>query len=201
MTDTEPTTKDKQAGMSTQRPKRYGYIRTSTERQNPARQIDGLKAQCDEVHLEHGISACAGVRPIYDMLITILQPGDTLVVWDVDRAYRSVIDALTEVGSLNARGIGFEAMGRDYDLTSPEDGFILTLEAAFGEYERQKLRKRTKEGLAAAKARGVKLGRPRKLSEFQIRRAHELLAQGTHTIKQIAKTYGVAARTLLRALQ
>ncbi len=180
--------------------RRLGYIRTSTPEQCVDRQVLGLRDVCDEVHIEHGVSACASSRPVYEKLIKQLKLGDTLVVWDVDRAYRSVVDALTEVGNLNARGVGFEAVGKDYDLSTPEGGFILTMEAALGEYERQKLRKRTKEGLAAARARGVKLGRPRKLTDQQVELAHEMLAQQVYTVKQVAKVLGVAPRTLKRGL-
>lgn len=95
--------------------RRLGYIRTSTDRQSPARQIDGLRSVCDEVFIEEGVSASSAPRPVYDGLIATLEPGDVLVVWDVDRAYRSVIDALTEVKRLNARGIQFEAMSGEYD--------------------------------------------------------------------------------------
>ena len=180
--------------------KRLGYIRTSTADQCVDRQVLGLRDVCDEVHIEHGVSACAKARPVYEKLIAKLKPGDTLVVWDVDRAYRSVVDALTEVGSLNAKGIGFEAVGKDYDLSTPEGGFILTMEAALGEYERRKLSIRTKQGLAAARARGVKLGRPRKLTHAQVERAYQLIQAGTHTMTRLAQTFGVAPKTLNRAL-
>lgn len=180
--------------------RRLGYIRTSTAEQCPDRQIEGLRHACDEVFIEQGVSACAESRPIYEEVIAKLQPGDTLVVWDVDRAYRSVIDALTEVGSLNARGIAFKAVGKDYDLTTPEGEFVLTMEAALGAYERKKLSMRTKEGLAAARARGVRLGRPRKLTGEQVESAKELIHKDTYTLKIIAKSLGVTSRTLRRAL-
>ncbi len=181
--------------------KRLGYIRTSTHQQSPARQIDGLRDVCDQVFIEHGVSACANSRPVYDDIISQLRPGDTLVVWDVDRAYRSVIDALTEVRNLSERGIGFEAMSGEYDLTTPEGGFIFTLRAALSEWEREKLRRRTREGMAAAKKRGVKIGRPRKLTDLDIAYIKKQLGSGTQTVKALSTRYGVAPRTISRALE
>jgi DNA invertase Pin-like site-specific DNA recombinase len=181
-------------------PQRFGYIRTSTERQSPARQIDGLKSRCDAVFMEEGVSACADRRPVYEGLIASMRPGDVLVVWDVDRAFRSVLDALTEMRRLAALGIGFEAITEDYDLTTPEGGFNFTLRAALSEWEREKLRKRTREGLAAAKRRGVILGRPRKLTDTDAMRARHAINREGLSIRAVAKAYGVSPRTMSRAL-
>ena len=181
-------------------PRRLGYIRTSTKEQTPAPQIDGLRAQCDRLYIEEGVSACSKSRPIYEGLLEDLQPGDTLVVWDVDRAYRSVIDALTQVRLLDERGIGFEAITETYDIATPEGGFTFTLRAALSEWEREKLRTRTIEGLEAARKRGVKLGRPRKLSDADIVKAKRLLVEETTTLKKLAKRFKVSPRTLSRAL-
>ena len=180
--------------------KRLGYIRVSTAEQSPARQIDGLRAACDAVFIEKG-SASSHHRPVYDEVLAKLKSGDTLVVWDVDRAYRSVIDALTEVRALSERGVGFEAMSGEYDLSTADGGFSFTIRAAVSEWEREKLKARTREGLAAAKARGVKLGRPRKLSDADILRIKDTLISGNRTIKQIAQTLGVSARTVARAMK
>jgi len=182
-------------------PRRLGYIRTSTDRQSPRRQIDGLSAHCDEVFLEEGVSACADHRPVYEDLIASMRPGDTLVVWDVDRAFRSVLNALTEMRRLSELGIGFEAITEQHDLTTPEGGFNFTLRAALSELEREKLRKRTKEGLDAARARGVTLGRPRKLTPNMIEEARCRLSHSDVCLNALARELGVSRRTLLRNLK
>ena len=123
-----------------------------------------------------------------------------VVVWDVDRAYRSVIDALTEVRALTTRGVGFEAMSGEYDLTTADGGFTFTIRAALSEWEREKLRARTREGLAAAKARGVTLGRPRKLTDRMVAAARLRLEETDISMLDLAKEYGVSVRTLGRAL-
>ena len=193
------TKQKKRKTTNSNKPRRLGYIRTSTDRQSPARQIRGLESVCDAVFIEEGVSACSNHRPVYDQLIATLRPGDALVVWDVDRAYRSVFDALTEVKKLNARGVQFEAMSGEYDLTTPDGGFTFTLRAALSEWEREKLRARTREGLAAARAKGVQLGRPRKLTDSMVESAKRKLENGT-TQKHLADELGVAQRTLSRAL-
>jgi DNA invertase Pin-like site-specific DNA recombinase len=73
--------------------RRRGYLRCSKEDQKEDRQIDGLLPHCDEMHVEF-ISAVSPDRPVFDKLIALLQPGDILVVLDIDRAFRSSIDAL-----------------------------------------------------------------------------------------------------------
>lgn len=179
--------------------KRLGYIRVSTAEQSPARQLDGLRAACDAVFIEKG-SASSHHRPVYDEVLSQLKSGDTLVVWDVDRAYRSVIDALTEVRGLSERGIGFEAMSGEYDLSTADGGFSFTIRAAVSEWEREKLRARTREGLAAAKARGVKLGRPHKLSEQDIAAIRAKKDLGAKNI-ELANAYDVSSRTIARVLK
>ena len=181
--------------------KRYGYIRTSTDKQSPARQIDGLREACDRVFIEEGVSASSAPRPIYDAMLSELEPGDTLVVWDVDRAYRSVIDALTEVRALTERGIGFQAMSGEYDLTTADGGFTFTIRAALSEWEREKLRARTREGLAAAKARGVTLGRPRKLTDKMVETIRSQILDRNASISELATEYNVSVRTLKTPLR
>ena len=178
--------------------KRYGYIRTSTDKQSPARQIDGLREACDRVYIEEGVSASSAPRPICDAMLKELEPGDTLVVWDVDRAYRYVIDALTEVRALTERGIGFQAMSGEYDLTTADGGFTFTIRAALSEWEREKLRARTREGLAAARARGVTLGRPRKLTDKMVEAIRSQILDRNASISELATEYNVSVRTLKR---
>lgn len=141
---------------------RIGYIRTSTDRQSHARQIDGLRGQVDQIFIEDGVSASGRSRPVFDKAMASLKPGDTFVVWSLDRAFRSVIDALRELDRLSAAGIGFRSLTQAFDTSTPEGRLQFTLIAALAEWEREIIRKRTCEGLEAARRRGVKLGRPRK---------------------------------------
>jgi DNA invertase Pin-like site-specific DNA recombinase len=178
---------------------RIGYLRVSTEEQRPDRQIDGLTALCDELHIEI-ISATAMKRLVYDTVIANLQSGDTLVVWDLDRAFRSTVDALLEAEKLRARGIAFQIVTLNVDTSTPEGELVYTVMAAFAQYERQILIKRTKEGMQAARNRGAAIGRPRKLTPDQITSAYHDVSSRRTTITTRAKQLGVCRDTLSKAL-
>lgn len=87
--------------------RKIGYLRVSTQEQRPDRQIDALESRCDALHIER-LSAASRYRPVYDAVMAELRPGDTFVVLDLDRAFRSVLDAVSAAERLLARGIGFE---------------------------------------------------------------------------------------------
>jgi DNA invertase Pin-like site-specific DNA recombinase len=178
---------------------RIGYLRISTEEQRPDRQIDGLKAICDALHIEI-ISATAKKRLVYDTVIASLKSGDTLVVWDLDRAFRSTVDALLEAEKLRSRGIAFQIVTLNVDTSTPTGELLYTVIAAFAQYERQILIKRTKEGMQAARNRGAAIGRPRKLTPDQIATAHHDVSSRRTTIVARAKKLGVCRDTLSKAI-
>ena len=180
--------------------RRIGYLRVSTEEQRPDRQVEGLKALCDELHIEV-LSATSKSRPVYRRIVDGLVSGDVLVVWDLDRAYRSAADALTEINALSKREIGFRIANFPLDTTTPEGYFVLTMLSGMGEYERRILSRRTKEGLAAARRRGAKLGRPRKLSPQQVAHALSRLECEQATVAALAREFHVGRWTLSRALK
>lgn len=179
---------------------RIAYLRVSTEEQKPDRQIDGLKDVADELHIEK-LSAATLKRPVYEAVIEKLKRGDTFVVWALDRAYRSTIDALLEIDKLRARGIAFEIVQFPLDTSKPESNFVLTIIAAFAELERTMISRRTKEGLAAARRRGKRLGRPPKVPEDQLAQIRAAIESGTITVTAMAEALGVARWTLSRALR
>jgi len=180
--------------------RKIGYLRVSTEEQRPDRQIEGLKALCDELHVET-LSAVSQNRPVYEAVKSRLAPGDALVVWDLDRAYRSARDALDELHGLHQRGVNFSIANLHVDTTTPEGYWVYTIMSANAELERRTLSRRTKEGLAAARLRGKVLGRPRKLTEGQISEARRRLAARESTIVALAREYKVGRWTLSRALK
>jgi DNA invertase Pin-like site-specific DNA recombinase len=178
---------------------KIGYLRVSTEEQRPDRQIDGLKSLCDEIHIEK-ISAISKKRPVYETVMQRLQPGDTFVVWDLDRAFRSTVDALLEMEKLQQRNIGFQIVMLNVDTTTPDGELFYTMVAAFARYEHRMISKRTKEGLAAAKSRGKRIGRPPALSYDQVRTAFRKIHEHNSTIIAEAKILGVCRDTLSKAI-
>ncbi|PTM40511.1 DNA invertase Pin-like site-specific DNA recombinase [Bosea sp. 124] len=179
--------------------RKIGYLRVSTDEQRPDRQIEGLRGLCDEIHIEV-VSATSKRRPVYERVKRRLRSGDCLVVWDFDRAWRSTIDALTETKRFRAKGIGFRLASLSIlDTASPAGIFILTMLGAMSELERNTLSLRTREGLAAARKRGVRLGRPPKLDAAQLDQARALLPNSTMAC--VAQLFDVAPWTLSRSLR
>lgn len=176
-------------------PRRLGYIRVSTRAQAPDRQIEVLRSECDDLYIEH-VSAVAAERPVFDKLITDLNPGDTFVVVDLDRAFRSAVDAILVSSALCQQGVKFKILSFPLDTTSDEGELFFGIVALFAQFERRIISRRTREGLDAARARGVTLGRRPKLTEHEIRAAHKQLA--TVGCKDIANRLGVSRITLQR---
>lgn len=180
-------------------PRKIGYLRVSTADQNPGRQADGLRDLCDELHVET-VSAVGRKRPVYERVVQRLAPGDVLVIWDLDRAYRSAKDALSELDRLTQRGVHFHIARLAIDTTTPTGRFLYTVMGGLAEFERLTLSQRTREGLMAARRRGVRLGRPPKLDPDQIAAARARRGNG-ETIRRIAGSLGVAPWTVTRSLQ
>ena len=179
---------------------KIGYLRVSLDHQKEDRQEDGLRALCDELYVEK-ISAACKIRPVYRQVVETLQPGDTLVVWDLDRAFRSTVDALLEAEKLRQRGIEFQIVNLNVDTATPSGELIYTVMAAFAQFERQNLIKRTREGMEAAKRRGKHIGRPYKLKAKDVALAHAEIMAGRSTIRGMARELGCSRGTLSHALE
>ncbi|MEW7986970.1 MAG: recombinase family protein [Candidatus Thiodiazotropha endolucinida] len=182
--------------------KRLGYVRTSTDTQITDRQRMQLEEICDQVFIEDGVSAVSKKRPVYDEVMAALKPGDIFIVCSLDRAFRSSLDALSELEKLHQRGVQFQSLSQNFDTTTPDGKFLYTLAAALATWEREILSQRTKEGLEAARRRGATLGRPKKLKPEQIAEARRILeADFYSSITEIAESFRVHERTLIRALE
>lgn len=179
---------------------KIGYLRVSTEEQKPDRQVDALEPICDELHIEK-LSAVAKKRPVYEAVVANMNAGDIFVIWDLDRAYRSAKDALVQLDLLRERGIEIQIASLHVDTATPHGKLIYTIIGALAEFERDLLSQRTKEGLAAAKRRGQRLGPPRKVSDRQLLAAKQKIDAGEATVTEIAALHDVHPWTIYRGLK
>src|SRR2546421_7674425 len=180
-----------------------GYARVSTHEQLLDLQLDALhKASCDSDRTyTDKISSRKADRPKLAKALEQLRAGDTLVVWRLDRLGRSLrhlIDTLTE---LDTRGIGFKSLTENIDTTTPGGKLIFHIFGALAEFERDLIRERTNAGLAAARARGRRGGRPKAFADpAKLRMARTLFADKQRSIGDICKALGVSRSTLYRYL-
>ena len=181
--------------------KKIGYVRVSDTDQSENLQIDALKqAGCDVIYGDHGVSGNIKKRKGLDELLASLNEGDTLVVWKLDRLGRSTIHLLQLLEDLRKRGIDFQAITQGIDTTTSVGRMLYGQLAVFAEFEREQIRERTKAGMAAAKARGVHIGRPRKLTVMQVETARRSIHSRADTITNIANRYQVSTATVTRSL-
>lgn len=177
-----------------------GYARVSTRDQKPGLQLDALsQAGCEKV-FEETASGAQRDRPQLQAAMDYMRAGDTLVVWKLDRLARSMKQLIETVERLDAADIGFRSITEAIDTTTAGGKLIFHIFGALAEFERTIIRERTKAGLEAAKARGRVGGRPSKLTAEDLKMAKTLLAEGSMTVRDIAKRLNVSPATLYRHL-
>ena len=123
-----------------------------------------------------------------------------LIVWKLDRLGRSLRDLISLLDDLKAREVAFRSLTESIDTTTPTGRAMWQMVGILAELERSLIQERTKAGRAAAKARGVKMGRTPSLSAPQVAHARKLLADGERTV-HVAQLLHVSRRTLERTLQ
>ncbi|WP_420823624.1 recombinase family protein [Streptosporangium subroseum] len=175
---------------------KIGYARVSTGGQNLERQLDALKAAgCRRVFAEKK-SGAGTERAELAAALEFMQPGDTLVVPSLDRLSRSLQELITTVAELRRREIGFTSLHESLDTTTPGGRLVFHVFAALAEFIRELIISGTREGLAAARARGRVGGRPTVITPDILRAARDLLPNPEHSVTSIAKLLGVSAGTL-----
>ncbi|WP_405152043.1 recombinase family protein [Sphaerisporangium sp. NBC_01403] len=175
---------------------RIGYARVSTGGQKLDRQLDALNAVgCRRIFADKK-SGKNDLRPELKACHAFLAAGDTLVVPALDRYGRSLQDLITMVGELRRREIGFTSLHERLDTTTPGGRLVFHVFAALAEFIRELIVSGTREGLAAARARGKVGGRPTVVNADIIRAARDMLPNPEHSITSIARLLGVSPGTL-----
>src|SRR5713101_9231440 len=158
---------------------KYGYARVSTDDQTPALQLAALrKAGCKPIFKDDGLSGETTQRPALRRCLKKLEPGDTLIVWKLDRLGRSLRDLITMLDDLKSQGVKFRSLTEHIDTDTPTGRAMWQLIGLLAELERSLISERTRAGVNAAKRRGVKFGRKRKLTPEQLDHARELIEKG-----------------------
>ena len=178
-----------------------GYARVSTIDQNLDLQRDALKrAGVTQIYEDKASGRAKTGRPELENVLRALRPGDTLVVWRLDRLGRSLADLVQIINDLAEKGIGFWSLTEQIDTSSAQGRLYLGVFGAMAQYMRDVINENTREGLRAARARGRMGGRPVKLDEKAVREIEALLRDPEITLDDVAKRYNVSRATVYNAL-
>src|SRR5512144_112512 len=177
-----------------------GYARVSTADQTLGLQKDALaQAGCERLFTDTASGSRAD-RPGLDEALDFLRPGDTLVVWRLDRLGRSLRHLIDTLGGLDQRGVGFRSLQEQIDTTTSGGKLVFHVFGALAEFERDLIRERTHAGLIAARARGRRGGRPKALDPRNAAIAQALYNDKTNSIADICRTLRISRATLYRSI-
>ncbi|TFD28648.1 recombinase family protein [Cryobacterium lyxosi] len=184
--------------------KLIGYARVSTRQQSTDRQEADILAagvRRDDLYIDHGVSGTKATRPHFDRALDALEDGDTIVITTLDRLGRSTQNMLDFAKELRGRGAGLRVLnlgGGDVDTATPMGSMLFTIMAALGQMESEIKRERVVDSIAKRRAAGKDLGgRPRIITDSQIRNARRLIEGGEATA-QVALDLGMSRATFYR---
>ncbi|HSZ76871.1 MAG TPA: recombinase family protein [Chthoniobacterales bacterium] len=179
-----------------------GYARVSkADDQDNAAQVKALRlAGCKRV-FEEKASGGRWDRPQLHNALEQLREGDVLVVWKLDRLSRSLKDLLQIMEKVSDAGAGFRSITEAVDTTTSAGRMLMQMLGSFAEFERSMVRERTQAGLAAARDRGARLGRPAKLSAHQQQEVIKAVRDGSKTAADAARLFGLHRSNITRLLE
>lgn len=175
---------------------RIGYARVSTQDQNLDRQCDQLRQDgCERIY-EEKVSGARSDRPELGRMLDALRKGDVVVVAELSRLSRSVRDLFSIVGQIQEAGAEIRSLKEPWlDTTTPHGRLLFTFFSGISEFEREVIRQRTIEGIAAARARGRHGGHP-VLDARQVDLALKMYDSKACTVAEITKATGVSKSAL-----
>lgn len=183
-------------------PRRIGYARVSTDEQELTQQRQALeRAGCVVVFEDDGVSGYFTApfeREGFNALIAEAKPGDTIVVWKLDRLGRSVADLIATTLELKKRGLNFASVTEHIDTSSAMGTMVFQMLAIFAEFERNMISERTKLALHAKRDAGQKLGRPRAIDDKTWALIERLKTEKGHSDVNLAAPLGISHKTIVR---
>jgi len=181
----------------------FGLARVSTDEQILDRQLDALREAGvldKHISIEHGVSGRAKSRPELDALVERTRAGDTIVALSLDRVGRSLRDLLTLIAQLDDRGVTLRVLTPALTIDgSPSGRLLVAVLGAAAEFEAAVLSERVRQGIAAARLRGKRPGRPEALNAIQRMEVVRLAGEGRPTT-ELAQLFGASPRTIRRAV-
>jgi DNA invertase Pin-like site-specific DNA recombinase len=177
---------------------KIGYARVSTLEQNLDLQLRALKKSGCKRIFQEKVSSTGRKRLEFLRMLDQIREGDTVVVWKLDRLARSTRELLETMETIGEAGARFQSLSEPWaDTTTHAGKMIMTVFAGIAEFERDLIRERTAAGREAARSRGVRFGRPRKLNSEREQLARRLIGEGK-PVSEVAKTFNVHAATIYR---
>ncbi len=176
-----------------------GYARISTADQDPQLQLDALAVvDCLKIYTDIA-SGTKADRPQWQACLADLRPGDTLIIWKIDRLGRNLRDLIDIVTTLQTRAVGVRSLTNGIvDTTTAHGTFVFGIFALMAEYEAALIKERTQAGLAAARARGRTGGRKPKMTPALINKAQRMYNARQFTMAEIAQSCDVTPMTIYR---
>ncbi|WP_131766834.1 recombinase family protein [Candidatus Protofrankia californiensis] len=181
---------------------KIGYARVSTADQDPQLQLDALAAEnCLKIYTDTATGTKAD-RPKWKACLADLRPGDTLIIWKIDRLGRNLRDLVDIVATLEQRGVGVKSLTNGIvDTTTAHGKLVFGMFALMAEYEAALIKERTIAGLAAARARGRTGGRKPKMTPALIDKAQRMYDSRQFTMAEIATSCRVTPMTIYRNIR
>jgi DNA invertase Pin-like site-specific DNA recombinase len=179
-----------------------GYARVSSGEQKMDMQLRALsRAGCRKIYQDHGQPGHDFKRDGLSEALDNIAPGQTLVVWRLDRLGRSLHGLIEVINELCRKQVHFRSLMENIDTSSSGGRLMFHMMGALAEFERNLISERTLAGLDEARIRGKQLGRPSLLSETQLRQAIHALHFQKRGMECVADEFGISVRTLRRHLQ
>jgi DNA invertase Pin-like site-specific DNA recombinase len=184
---------------------KLGYARVSTQEQNLDLQLDALEKEGCKTVFTDKVSGVKASKPNFEKLMEYARPGDTIVIWKLDRLGRSTVKLIELVELLKQKQINLKSLSEAIDTSTATGNLFFQFMCVLAEHERNVIRERTKAGLESARARGRSGGRPQGLSERYQKIAvevKEMYERNVHSTDAIREMFQIKSQpTLYKILQ